>query len=359
MAMTLTPERQRMLDGEKGKTLAKVMKTDLKRRTPAGLHDLTPEAYAQKRGIERKIEKIFEGYGYRFISSPTLEYRAVFEGKGGLPTARMYGFPDQNGDMLALRPDMTPAAARIAATHPRLGLGEKPLRLCYIEKAFRNQEYLQGKDGEFTQAGAELYGVCSPDADAEMVALAVESLKTAGLRGFRVDIGQVDFLRGVLEGSGLDDACRRAVARLMLSHDYVGVEHLIEASGETVTESARVILSDLTRWIGGADVLKQAEAFASHPLSVAALRHLEEVYELLNHKNLNDYVLFDLSMTGHFDYYTGIVFRGYASGAGYAVVDGGRYDNLLAAFGKASPAVGFGIRLEGLMDALNGGGRLC
>lgn len=324
---------------------------DLKRHTPAGLSDLTPEAHARKRVVERRIEAVFESWGYTFISSPTIEYRAVFEGKGSVPPSRMYGFPDAGGDMLALRPDMTPAAARIAATHPSLGLNEGPLRLCYIEKAFRNHERYQGKVGEFTQAGVELMGERSAEADAEVVALAAESLQAAGLTGFRVDVGQVDFLRGVLADSGLQEAQRETLTQYMIARDYTAVEAMIAAQSD-VSEAAQAVLGDLTRWMGGIEMLAQAEPYATHPLSRRAIEHLRDMYAYLRDAGLSEHILFDLSMTGHLDYYTGVIFRGYVPGAGYAVVDGGRYDHLLEAFGRPAPAVGFAIRLDGVLDAL-------
>lgn len=325
---------------------------DLKLHTPAGLNDITPLAYARRRAAERHIEAVFERYAYAFISSPALEYISVFEGKGSVPPSRMYTLNDAHGDRLALRPDMTPPAARIAATNKSLGLSEGPLRLCYIEKTFRNHARYQGKSGEFMQAGIELMGVCSPEADAEVIAVAADSLLATGLTDFRIDIGQVDFLRGVLADSGLDETRRHVLSQFMIERDYVAVEKIMTEPGTAVSEGAYAVLTELTRWTGGPDMLESAEKYASHPISQAALKHLREVYAILCDQGLGSYVLFDLSMTGHLDYYTGIIFRGYARGTGYALVDGGRYDNLLAQFGKPSPAVGFGLRLDGLLDVL-------
>jgi ATP phosphoribosyltransferase regulatory subunit len=205
--------------------------------------------------------------------------------------------------------------------------------------------------GEFTQAGVELMGVSSPEADAEVVALAVESLRAAGLSAFRIDIGQVDFLRGILEESGWDIELRKEMVRNIVAHDFVSAEKI--ALSNPVREPARRFFSDLTYWTGGPDRLAEAARCTRHPLALKAAEHLSEVYGILRNKNLAEYMLFDLSMAGHFDYYTGMVFRGYTRGTGYAVVDGGRYDNLLAAYGCPSPAVGFAIRLDGVLEALD------
>jgi ATP phosphoribosyltransferase regulatory subunit len=141
-----------------------------------------------------------------------------------------------------------------------------------------------------------------------------------------------------------DEPRRQRIISYILEHDYVAVE--------AESDGASPILSDLTRWMGGLDMLKEAETLAPHLLSAAALRHLEAVYGHLRERGLSRHVLFDLSMTGHFDYYTGVVFRGYARGCGYAVAEGGRYDNLLAEYGCPAPAVGAGIKLDGVLDAL-------
>ena len=327
---------------------------DLKLHTPTGLNDLLFDAYKHKRDAERKIEDIFEKYGYAFVSSPSLEYLAVFEGKGSIPAAEMYKIGDRNGDMLALRPDMTPAVARMAVTHNLID-GNRPVRLCYIEKAFRDHERFLGRENEFTQAGAELMGISSPDADAELIALAVRGLLSAGLQNFRMDIGQVDFLPGVLTelASALSESERSSFMNHMIRRDYVAAEALAAKAEHIIP--AGLLLSDLTQLTGGMDILIRAKSMVSDSQAQYALKYLEEVYALLQEQDLAQYILFDLSMTGQLDYYTGIIFKGYAKGSGTTIVDGGRYDRMLAAFNKEKnpiPAAGFGIKIEGLLDAL-------
>lgn len=319
---------------------------NLKLLTPNGLNDLLPAAYQRKRSIERGIEAVFERYGYAFISAPTLEYLAVFEGMGSIPIAEMYKLGDRNGDMLALRPDMTPAVARMAVTH-KLMEQNCPLRLCYIEKAFRDHERFQGRENEFTQAGAELMGVSSPEVDAELIALAVQGLLSTGLANFRVDIGEVNFLPGVLaelEAALSAEECRDFMA-YMIRRDYVAAEEISARAKHIVP--AGELLSELSQLTGGPEVLTRAQSMVSKPRAKEALRHLEEVYGILRDQGLDRHILLDLSMTGQLDYYTGIIFKGYAKGSGSTVVDGGRYDKM-----AALPAVGFGIKIDGILDAL-------
>jgi len=304
------------------------IKKNLQLHTPGGLIDQLPAYCQRKRAVERAVADTFERHGYAFVSSPSLEYFEVFEGKGSIPPAQVYKLVDKNGDTLALRPDMTPAVARLAVTHDLTRTA--PLRLCYIEKTFRNHERFQGRENEITQAGAELLGVSSPEADAEMIALAVQAFIASGLTDFRVDIGQVDFLPGVF---GEPEFIEH-----MINRDYVAAERI---SG----------LTNLMELTGGADVLGLARGMVSDSKALEALDYLEEVYAILCEQGLGRHILLDLSMTGSLDYYTGIIFKGYAKGSGTTVADGGRYDRMLAQFsgGAPVPAVGFGIKVDGLL----------
>jgi len=240
---------------------------NLKMHTPTGLRDLLPPAYQLKRNVERQIETVFEQYGYAFVSSSALEYLAVFEGKGSIPTTEMYKLADNTGDMLALRPDMTPAVARIAVTN-QLSNGSSstdPLRLCYIEKAFRSHERYRGHENEFTQAGAELIGLSSPEADAELIALAIHSLLEAGLTNFRLDIGHVGFLPGILEelSPTLSRQDCSNFINYMISRDYVAAEAIVAKARHKVPSSE--LLSDLTELTGGLDIIAYADEMTNNP----------------------------------------------------------------------------------------------
>lgn len=324
---------------------------NLKLHTPTGLQDHLPQAFLQKRTVERQIETIFERYGYSFISTPTLEYLAVFEGKGGISTSEIYKLADKNGDILALRPDMTPAVARMVATHD---LVKSPLRVCYTEKIFRDNERFLGRVNELTQAGAELMGLSSPKADAEIIALAVEAFLAVGLSNFRVDIGQVDFLPGVLSElkTALSEEECLAFIDHMIRRNYVAAEEIAVKAKHIIPVGS--LLSNLTQLAGGLDVLTRTRNMLKDQQALAALSHLEKIYEILQKKNYEKYIFLDLCMTGQLDYYTGVIFKGYAKGSATTVVDGGRYDQMLAAFsgGKTIPAVGFGIKIDRVLEAL-------
>lgn len=319
-----------------------------KLHTTAGVKDYLPAQCALKTEIENKIKAVFESCNYKFVITPTFEYIEVFEGAGGVSGSRMYKFLDRDGSILALRPDVTPAIARVAAT--AYGTEDLPLRFAYVGNAFRYNESYQGKLREFTQAGAELIGVNSLEADAETVIIAVNSLLAVGIEDFRVDIANVEFLKGVLEESRLDAKTSEAVIDCIIEKNYVEVSKI---TGNTdISPKLKTLFDDLPLLIGGAEVLEEAKSLVNNARSLNALEYMGKLYSLLDVCGYSKYISFDLSVTGHFDYYTGIVFRAYARGTGFSVIDGGRYDKLVGSYGAACPAVGLAVKINDIMSVL-------
>ena len=166
-----------------------------KLHTPEGVKDYLPLELKLKKTIECNIANVFKNYGYLPITSPTFEYNDVFCGMGGVKDNRVFKFLDRDGALLVLRPDMTPAIARIAAT--AYNKKQLPLKFYYIENMFRTNENYQGKLREFTQAGIEFLGVNSIEADAEVVSAAINALLEVGVKDFKIDLGHALFLKGV------------------------------------------------------------------------------------------------------------------------------------------------------------------
>ena len=145
----------------------------------------------------KNLCRILKNYGYHAIQTPTFEYFDVF-GKevGTIPSKELYKFFDREGNTLVLRPDITPSIARMATT--LYDTEKMPIRLCYKGNTFINHSSYRGRLHETTQAGAELIGLDSVEADAEMVAMAVESLKEVGLGDFQIHIGNVEFFESFI-----------------------------------------------------------------------------------------------------------------------------------------------------------------
>jgi len=316
--------------------------------TPDGVKDYMPIEFAAKAAVERRLEAVFDSHAFARVSSPMFEYADVFDEKGSVTQTSIYKFIDRDGSVLALRSDMTPQIARMAATlcHQE----DVPLRFSYVENAFRYNESYQGKLKEFTQAGVELIGINSDAASAEVIALAISSLLAVGLKDFRIDIGQVQFFQGILEEGGFDEDACHMMRKSIVERDYVAVE--TAARFANVPDNVRMVLSDLPLLIGGAEVLQKARSLTTNTTALSALANLENIFDILCACGMEKYIAFDLSMVGHLDYYTGIIFRGYAYGTGSSVIDGGRYDHLTAHFGVEYPAVGFSIKIGMLLSAL-------
>ena len=317
--------------------------------TPEGVRDIYNVECGKRLALEGRLKKVFHLYGYHDIQPPTFEYFDVF-GKeiGTIPSKDLYKFFDKDGNTLALRPDITTSIARAVAT--LFKEEELPIRLCYTGNTFVNHSNYQGRLRETTQMGAELMGDDSVEADAEMLALVIESLLTIGLKEFQLNVGNVDFFQSLIEDACLDEEAEERVRELINNRNYFGVEEFLESI--QVKRSSKEAFAALNELVGGVDILVHAKNIAPNSKGVMAIRRLEKIYDTLKLYGVEKFVNFDLSMTGTYGYYTGIIFRGYTFGTGDAIVKGGRYDHLIEKFGKQSPSIGFAIVLDELMNAL-------
>ncbi|MDR1137141.1 MAG: ATP phosphoribosyltransferase regulatory subunit [Synergistaceae bacterium] len=322
-------------------------------RTPEGFKDYLPGEYFFKKQIEDGLESVFRRYGYSSVGTPLLEYVEVFADKGSVDPRQIYRLIDREGNTLALRSDVTPPVARIAASN--FSGSDMPLRFCYVENVYRYSPSYQGRNNEITQAGIELIGAGGYEADAETLAVAIDALLSSGLDDFRIDVGHVRFLNDVLEESGLDPAVCGELNSSVIARDFVAAERI--GRENNVPENVSRLMSNLPIFSGGTDMLDEALSETEGESPRAALMNLKNIHSVLSDYGFEKYVLFDLSMAGNMDYYTGMIFRGYTSGMGFSILDGGRYDGLLSRFGEPYPSVGFIIKvhnLEGALEKQNG-----
>ncbi len=318
--------------------------------TPEGVRDIYNVECGKKLALEGRIKKTFHLYGYHDIQTPVFEYFDVFRKEiGTIPSKDLYKFFDKEGNTLALRPDITPSVARAAAT--LFGEEELPVRLCYTGNTFINHSSYQGRLREVTQMGAELIGDDSVEADAEMLAMVIEALLTIGVKEFQIHVGNMEFFQSLMEDANLDEEARERVIELIHNRNSFGVEDYLDSIH--VNRSAKEAFVALNELTGGVENLVRAKNLAPNSQGILAVKRLERIYDILRIYGVEKYVTFDLSMTGTYGYYTGIVFRGYTYGSGDAIVKGGRYDNLLEKFGKKSPSIGFAIVVDELMNAMN------
>ena len=317
--------------------------------TPEGVRDYYNGECAAKLVTGSKLAHVFGLYGFQSIQTPTFEYFDIFNAeRGSVASKEMYKFFDRDGETMVLRPDFTPSIARCAAKY--FGQEKLPIRLCYTGNTFVNHSSYQGRLRETTQMGAEFVGDDSVEADAEMLALVIESMLTIGLKEFQLCVGNVDFFQSLIEDASLDEEAEERVRELIGNRNYFGVEEFLDSI--QAKRSSKEAFSALNELIGGIDILEKAENLAPNSKGVMAIRRLEKIYHILRYYGVEKFVTFDLSMTGTYGYYTGIVFRGYTYGTGDAVVKGGRYDHLIEKFGKKSPSIGFAIVIDELVSAL-------
>lgn len=317
--------------------------------TPEGVRDIYNVECGKKLALENRLKKTLHLFGYHDIQTPTFEYFDVFRKEiGTIPSKDLYKFFDKEGNTLVLRPDITPSVARVAAT--LFGEEDLPIRLCYTGNTFINHSNNQGRLREVTQMGAELIGDDSVEADAEMLAMVIESMQAIGLKEFQLSVGHLGFFQSLIEDAALDEEARERVVELINNRNYFGVEEYLDSI--MVKRSSKEAFAALGNLVGGVEVLAKAKNIAPNSSGIMAVKRLEKIYDILALYGVEKFVTFDLSMTGNYGYYTGIIFRGYTFGTGDAVVKGGRYDHLLEKFGKTSASIGFAIVIDELMNAL-------
>lgn len=318
--------------------------------TPEGVRDIYAEECAKKMAVQEQIQQVFHLYGYQNIETPIFEFFDIFKKeRGSVSTKEMFKFFDRDNNTLVLRPDMTPSIARCVAKY---FMDETmPLRLCYLGPTFINNTSYQGRLKESTQTGVELIGDDTNDADAEMVALVIDSLKASGLKEFQVELGQVDFFRGLVEEAGMDDETGERLRELIENKNYFGVEELL--TEQPMSPELKELFLKLPELFGDIAQIRLASSMTSNLRALKAIERLERVQEILDGYGLGDYVSYDLGMLSKYSYYTGIIFKAYTYGTGEYIVTGGRYDKLLEQFGKEAPAVGFAIVVDQLMLALS------
>ena len=196
--------------------------------TPEGVRDIYNVECGKKLALENRLKKTLHLFGYDDIQTPTFEYFDVFRKEiGTIPSKDLYKFFDKEGNTLVLRPDITPSIARVAAT--LFGEEDLPIRLCYTGNTFINHSNNQGRLREVTQMGAELIGDDSVEADAEMLAMVMESMQAIGLKEFQLSVGHLGFFQSLIEDAALDEEARERVVELINNRNYFGVEEYLDS----------------------------------------------------------------------------------------------------------------------------------
>src|SRR5450432_3097474 len=318
-------------------------------RLPTGMRDFAPRAAASRRRIAETLLEVFERWGFARVITPAFEYEDVLAlGLGGAGRAAAIRFVEpSSGQVVALRPDITPQIARLIATRFRDEPGA--VRLSYEGTVVRLERAGRGQR-ELIQAGVELAGVEGPAGDAEMIALGVAALSAAGLPQPTIDLGHLGLAREVMEALELPEAFVEEARRRIAKRDSAGLEEILRhARGSAAAIRFAALLPELS---GPPSVLETAAKRAPTPGVKRALAELRAIIDVVEARGLEARLHVELGEVRGCDYYTGVRFQAFVPCASDAVLAGGRYDDLLARYGRPSPAVGFAIDVEAAAGAL-------
>lgn len=319
--------------------------------TPEGVRDIYNEECEKKLELQDRLYKALKRHGYHSIQTPTFEFFDIF-GKevGTIPSSELYKFFDREGNTLVLRPDITPSIARSAAKY--FMDEDMPIRLSYMGNTFINNHSYQGRLKESTQLGAELIGDDTVDGDAEMIAMAIDALKSSGLKDFQISVGHVEFFRGLMEAAGLSEEQEEVIRELIANKNFFGVEE--EISDCSMNQNLKELFGMLGTIYDNASSFEEAKTYAAdYPRVYKAIRRLEDLDAVLKVYDVDKYVTYEFGMLSSYHYYTGVIFAGYTYGSGEPIVKGGRYDKLLTYFGKDAASIGFAIVVDQLMAAIS------
>ena len=265
----------------------------------------------------------------------------------------MFKFQDFDGKLLALRAEVTAPVARIVTT--RMQSAPEPIRLFYINNVFRySQSYLK-TEREFCQAGAELVGCNTSEADGEILALLISALRQVGLNDARIDLGHASLLKDLLNAAQLDKQQKVAIQGILACRDSVGLKKFMEQN------SFPSNLRDTFLELSGCRRLSEVSSVSlngeKYERANKQLESLAELQETLKDYKIDDMVFFDFSLTKKIEYYTGIVFEASVPNIGLPLGSGGRYDNFIEKFGSLKmPATGFALEIGKLIQALTAQG---
>jgi ATP phosphoribosyltransferase regulatory subunit len=285
---------------------------------PAGCYDLLPPLARQESELSSALLSVFEDFGYEQVSPPLLEYSEnLLAGRGAELSSQIFRVMDPGAHkVMGIRADITMQIARIAAS--RLAGAPCPLRLCYNGLILRMQgEQLKG-DRQLHQAGIELIGVASPEADAEVILVAASALKRAGITGLSIDLNLPGIISVLLASEMLEND--------MLQKLLAAVAHKDISTIRSISFRYRDSLIGLLQSAGPADAALTAIARLDLPDGAAQqIRDLKEVIRILEISDKKLTLTVDVAESRGFAYHTGISFSMFVPGAACEIGRGGRY----------------------------------
>lgn len=314
--------------------------------TPEGTRDRLFSECLERRKMQSALIELFRRRGCTEVITPDVEFYDLFVQSGNpIPQEAMLKIIDRSGRIMVMRPDCTAPIARVAAT--KLKHLPLPQRLYYEQTVFRDSLAHEGGSREIAQCGVEMIGAVGEKADLEMVAMAVDALRSCGLEQFHIELGHAGFYRALAGRMNIPADGQERLRAAIEGKNFALLNDLLEPYREANAYSA---LRRLPYLFGGVEVLDEAERLAG---PCGSLDYLRRIYAELSTAGYGDWIRFDLGLVHQLDYYTGLVFRGYAQGAGAPVLSGGRYDNLMEQFGRKADSTGFAVDVDAVGACLS------
>lgn len=311
--------------------------------TPEGTKDFLFAECSAMDDICGKIEKVFTDGGFKKVITPGIEFYDVFSMPcSGISQEDMYKLTDNKGRLIVVRPDSTLPIARMVSS--RLKNSIMPVRLYYKQAVYRNNPTLTGRRNEFMQMGVELLGVKGKRADLEILTTAIKSIMSVA-DDFRIEIGHAEVFNSLINELDIDDSYKEKIRVSIEGKNYSALNNLLDKLDSCNTVSA---IRSLPSLFGGEEIFEKAKTICAETKAIPALEYLYEIYKNLSMLGLGDKLIIDLGLVQRNDYYTGVVFSGYISGIGDAVISGGRYDELLSEFDAPMGAAGFAIDTDAI-----------
>ena len=313
---------------------------------PEGIEEILPDEARRLEQLRRRLLDLFGTWGYELVMPPLIEYLdALLTGTGHDLDLQTFKLTDQlTGRLMGVRADMTPQTARIDAHYLKR---ECPVRLSYVGNVLRTRPDAFAGSRELLQLGAELFGHPGPESDIEVARLMLAALAAAGLRDLHLDLGHVGVFRALAAEARLPAEIESDLFEALQRKARSRIEALLALCDAPA--GAKTMLAVLVELNGGTETLIRArELLKTAPPAVqVALINLERVANAVTHSGVPVYI--DLAELRGYRYYTGVVFSAFVPGQGQAVAQGGRYDGIGQAFGRARAATGFSTDLRRLL----------
>ncbi len=306
---------------------------------PPGTRDFLPGETQLIDSTANILLEEFSKWGYDKVITPSIDYLDVFLMSS--EAAELFKVADiSTGEMLSFRSDFTPQIGRLSsALKNSITL---PYKFSYSGPVLRNFDPVLGKPREIWQVGAELVGPECPESDAELIIMGIESLKRLNIKDFSVDIGNVEFFRGIV--SDIEAPLKKRIEEFILRKDSSGLHNFLE--GVSLPLDKKEAINELPFIFGKKSVIKKAWKMACNEASQNALDNLERIVSYIKSYNLEKYITIDLGEIRGLNYYTGTIFECFAPHVGYEIFGGGRYNNLIGMFGENRAGAGFAVNLD-------------